>query len=182
MNVFYLSKNTKHCAMLHCDKHVVKMCIEYAQLLSTAHRVIDGAQYLDRTKAGRKIVRYRLDEHDDVVYKACHVNHPSAVWTRESYANYMWLHDMWRHLAQEYTHRYGKEHECWRKLGHILSEAPSNIQDRPFTEPPPAMKQYPQCIVEGDSIASYRNYYCEAKAYFARWTNREIPPWFNVAA
>ena len=37
MNIFYLSDDPQICAEQHCDKHVVKMCIEYAQLLSTAH-------------------------------------------------------------------------------------------------------------------------------------------------
>ena len=45
MNIFYLSDDPQICAEQHCDKHVVKMCIEYAQLLSTAHRVLDGEEY-----------------------------------------------------------------------------------------------------------------------------------------
>jgi hypothetical protein len=40
------------------------------------------------------------------------------------------------------------------------------------------MSHYPQCIVPGDSIKSYHNYYNEAKAYFAKWTKREQPDWF----
>ena len=44
MNIFYLDKNFQVNAKLHCDKHVVKMIVEYAQLLSTAHRVLDGEQ------------------------------------------------------------------------------------------------------------------------------------------
>ena len=55
MNIFYLNESPETCAQMHCDKHVVKMIIEYAQLLSTAHRVIDGNPYYDKTKNGRKI-------------------------------------------------------------------------------------------------------------------------------
>ena len=44
MNIFYLDENPKKCAKYHCDKHVVKMIIEYAQLLSTAHRLCDGIE------------------------------------------------------------------------------------------------------------------------------------------
>ena len=36
-------------AKWHIDKHIVKMPIEYAQLLSTAHRVLDGVMYMDKT-------------------------------------------------------------------------------------------------------------------------------------
>jgi hypothetical protein len=32
MNIFYLDEDPKICAQYHCDKHVVKMIIEYAQL------------------------------------------------------------------------------------------------------------------------------------------------------
>ena len=58
MNIFYLNKDPKICAEQHCDKHVVKMIVEYAQLLSTAHRVIDGEEYEDRSKNNRKIKRW----------------------------------------------------------------------------------------------------------------------------
>ena len=42
MNIFYLHENPEICAEYHCDKHVVKMILETAQMLSTAHRIIDG--------------------------------------------------------------------------------------------------------------------------------------------
>ena len=50
---------------------------------------------------------------------------------------------------------------------------PPQYKDDAFTEPPPAMQAFPECIVEGDSITSYRNYYWEAKRDFAKWTKRE---------
>ena len=54
MNIFYLNESPETCAQMHCDKHVVKMIIEYAHLLSPAHRVIDGNPYYDKTKKGAK--------------------------------------------------------------------------------------------------------------------------------
>ena len=74
MNIFFLSENSKVCAKYHCDKHVVKMIVEYAQLLSTAHRASDGYS-------------------GDSCYKTTHKNHPSAIWSRESDTNYVWLYD-----------------------------------------------------------------------------------------
>jgi hypothetical protein len=185
VNIFNLNDDPKICAQEHCDKHAVKMNVEYPQLLSTAHRVLDGHEYIGKTANGRNIKRWRLDEYDDEIYLACHVNHPSAIWCRESQANYIWLYQLWAELSAEYTHRYGKVHTCWQKLGGILAFPPKNIpvgtgmQDR--TQPPPAMKLYPQCIVPGDSIQSYKNYYIEAKAHFAKWTNRKTPEWFSNA-
>jgi len=180
MNYFYLSKDPHECAIMHNDKHVVKMDIEYPQLLSTAHRVLDGHQYLDKNKAGGKLKRWRHPdpEWEDTLYKACHVNHPTAVWVRESKANYDNLYNVWIELLREYTYRYGKVHASGLKLSGVLKDAPRNISNAKFTEPPPAMKAFPQCIVEGDSIASYRNYYREAKSSFAKWTKRPIPKWY----
>ena len=93
MNIFYLHNDTKLCAEQHVDKHVVKMIVEYAQLLSTAHRMIDGVQYAAKSKTGRNVKRFRLENNnlDNIVYKAVHYHHPSAVWARETKAQYEWL-------------------------------------------------------------------------------------------
>lgn len=181
MNVFYLDKNPSICAELHCDKHVVKMIIEYAQLMSTAHRVLDGEIYIDTTANGRSIKRWKHpSEHfEEVYYKASHVNHPSAIWTRQSKANYEWLYAMWYQLCLEYTYRYGKTHETFRKLATALSFTPLNISEGEFTEPPPAMPD--EHKVEGNSISSYKQYYVKEKASFAKWTKRNIPEWFDNA-
>jgi len=57
MNIFYLDKDPIVAAEMSCDKHVCKMIIESAQMLSTAHRMIDGTQYTGKTKKGRNIKR-----------------------------------------------------------------------------------------------------------------------------
>ena len=44
MNIFYISECPVQAAEWMVDKHVVKMILESAQLLSTAHRVLDGEQ------------------------------------------------------------------------------------------------------------------------------------------
>ena len=181
MNIFYLDPEPQECARQHCDKHVVKMAIEYAQLLSTAHRVVDGEIWEGRTTNGRRINRYF---HPDGLmnlnlYKACHVNHPSAKWVRESRANYEWLYEMWMFLCEEYTHRYGRKHESQNKLEYYLLLAPEGIIENNFTQPTPAMAQYPQCIVEGDSLKSYRNFYWADKREFAKWTKRDKPEWWS---
>ena len=72
MNIFYLHNDTKLCAEQHVDKHVVKMIVEYAQLLSTAHRMIDGEEYIGKSKTGRKVKRYRMTNPnlDKTVYQS----------------------------------------------------------------------------------------------------------------
>ena len=180
MNIFYLDPHPKTCAEMHISKHVVKMIIEYAQLMSTAHRVLDGVEYIDAS-SGRKIKRWRLDdEREQQLMKASHINHPSAIWCRENKENYKWLYDMWCSLCDEYTYRYGKIHAC-AKLLEPLKNPPKNIAQKPFTEPTPAMPDDVKVI--GDSIASYHNYYNKNKRGFATWqgkvNSRPIPTWYQ---
>lgn len=177
MNIFYLSHNPKDCAEMHCDRHVVKMIIEYAQLLSTAHRICDGDEYTDLTANGRKIKRWRLNDDRELrLMKASHINHPSNIWTRANHLNYRWLYDMWCHLLDEYTHRYGKVHACAR-LRDILVRQPDNISiGLRETEPTPAMPD--DCKILNNSLASYHKYYNEKKTHFARWTKRSPPEWY----
>ena len=63
MNIFYLHKDPKVCAEQHLDKHVVKMLIEYAQLMSTAHRMLDGVKYIAKSKTCRKVTRKSLENN-----------------------------------------------------------------------------------------------------------------------
>lgn len=164
---------------MHVDKHVVKMILEYAQLLSTAHRVIDGEQYIDAS-SGRKIKRWRIvgSAADHFLYKATHINHPSAVWARASKSNYQWLAQMLVDLCKEYTYRYGKVHKCEETglVRWLATYVPKNIPDTGFTEPTPAMPDIYK--VEGDSVQSYRNYYTGAKTSMASWKKREVPEWW----
>jgi len=176
MNIFYLHSDPQTCAQMHNDKHCVKMILEYAQLLSTAHRLIDGTLVDSVSKTGRKTKRYVLpDNREHTIYTATHSNHPSAVWVRQTDSNYHWLFSLFEELMVEYTHRYSKVHKC-SELQEVLSYAPNNITIGDFTEPTPAMPD--EYKVEGDSIASYRNYYLGSKYKMSRWTNQVMPEWF----
>lgn len=180
MNIFYLDNDPRICAEMHNDKHCVKMILEYAQLLSTAHRVLDGVIAVGKSASGRKKTTYVLsDSRDSILYSATHINHPSAVWVRKSDRNYDWLYVMWRELMTEYTYRYGKVHAC-EKLIIALRRVPYNIQAGPFTEPTPAMPD--EYKVAGDSITSYRKYYVGDKQRMAKWKNRPKPNWYELAA
>ena len=175
MNIFYLDHDTKKCAQMHVDKHCVKMILEYAQLLSTAHRILDGKETIEQTKTGRRVKRWSLpDDRDGVLYSATHVNHPSARWVRESVDNYNWLFQMFIDLMREYTFRYGKIHSCARLIPH-LKNPPKNLSSNGFTQPTPAMPD--QYKVAGDSIQSYKNYYLGDKQRMFSWKNRNTPSW-----
>ncbi len=160
MNIFYLDRHPIKAAQMMCDKHVVKMILESAQMLSTAHRVLDGDDYADQ---------YGL-------YKMAHKNHPSTIWVRSGGLNYLWLYDHMRGLMQEYTHRYGKIHATER-LNMGLSSRPQNMDDNaPFTDPPQCMPDY--CKGE-DTVLAYQNYYILEKSKFATYKKRSRPEWWN---
>jgi hypothetical protein len=181
MNIFYLDSNPKKCAEYHMDRHSIKMILEYCQLLSTAHRVLDGVQTTGLSESGRKKTVYQIvnDNRNDILYSATHINHPSAVWVRKSVKNYMHLVCILVHLCGEYTYRYGKIHKCESSgLVDKLGVPPNNISyTEPFTEPTPAMPD--DVKVAGDSIASYRNYYLKNKTHLAAWKNRAVPYWYK---
>ena len=185
MNIFYLDSIPTVCAKYHNDKHVIKMILEYAQLLSTAHRVLDGTQSIGLSATGRKQTRYVLpDSRESILYTATHINHPSAVWVRQSVANYMWLSNLLVELCKEYTYRYGKVHKCERDgLVKLLHDCvPGNISLTKFTEPTPAMPD--DVKVSSDSMKSYRNYYISNKQHLASWqgkvNSRKVPSWYQI--
>ncbi len=153
MNIFILDYNIQKCAEYHCDKHVVKMCIEYAQLLSSVHHHYGKP-------AG---------------YKHTHKNHPCAIWTRTSLSNYEYLMELAFALGEEYTYRYGKHHAS---IGVVANLPPIVFQDiglTPFVKAiaNPEIKSIP------DTVEAYREYYRKEKSGFATWKKRDVPTWYT---
>lgn len=151
MNIFFLNKTAKETAKEHCDKHVVKMIVESAQLLSTSSRLSGLPQG----------------------YKLTHTHHPHVKWLLESLDNWRWVRAMSLYLCKEYTYRYGKIHKTQHVLV-SLQEPP--IKNIGITMPPLCMPE--ECKIEGDVISSYRNYYIMKKKYMATWKRRSVPEWF----
>jgi len=159
MNIFVLDKDPRKAARSHCDKHVVKMILETAQLLSGAHHVLDPE-----------------GDHSDL-YKKTHINHPSAKWVRENSANYDWTYQLFLELLIEYTYRYGKIHKTSRLVNGLYKSPPLISKTHTMTEFPQAMPD--QYKVPGDAVQAYKNYYKGDKAKFAKWTKRKVPEWFE---
>lgn len=188
MNIFVLDYDQELCAQYHCDKHVVKMIVEYAQLLSTAHRLLDGTltvvEYTTKTGKTRKKKVYKLDDvREGILYKATHANHPSAVWARASLRNYQWLSCLLGWLCKEYTNRYGKIHKVQA----------SGLMDRLYKHPkffnktgaPINMTPFPQAIPEEyqceDAADAYRAFYIGSKSRFAKWAKlNNTPEWYTA--
>lgn len=156
MNRFMLDRNPRVAAQMHCDKHVVKMIVEEAQMLSTVHRV------------------HGYEGED--LYRAAYRHHPCTVWAGESTWNYLWAYRLLVNLCDEYTHRYGRVHATARLLS-PLAAPPSGVPVGFITEVPQAM---PDHLRGKDPVEAYRRFYVEDKARFARWTARPAPEWWSL--
>jgi hypothetical protein len=170
MNIFVLDNNPWQAARYHCDKHVVKMILETAQLLSTAHHVLSP----DRLK---------VEDDAWTLYgrKICgptHINHPCAVWARTTFCNYRWLAELGIALCSEYTYRYNKVHMRSGTIN-FLRINPPRFTKEDYTAMTPHVQCMPdECKVENNPVEAYRNYYRTHKRDIAKWKLGNIPEWF----
>jgi len=140
MNIFYLDEDPEVAAIVQYNKHVVKMILESAQMLCTAH--------------------HELLDNPSVPYKPAHVNHPSTIWCRQNTRHYFWLYEHMLALGHEYTNRYGKIHKSIIKCKEPLRLAPINMPTYEFEQPPQCM---PDEFKAKCSIEAYWNYYIGEK-------------------
>jgi hypothetical protein len=176
VNIFYIDADPLQAAKWMVDRHVVKMILESAQLLSTAHRVLDGVETVGTSPKGRSKKIWELfDAREEVLYQATHINHPSAIWCRSSIQNYDWLVEHMFALMSEYTHRYGKTHKCQGDLSYMLQSPPKNLEEYDWTPIPSCMDD--KYIISSDPLINYRNYYIHGKSDLHKWTKRDKPEW-----
>jgi hypothetical protein len=150
LNIFATSQCPIKSAQDHCSVHNVKMVVELAQLLSTAHFELDG---------------------QIVGYKPTHKNHPSAIWVRQCSGNYQWAYLHFKALCEEYAFRTGKVHKS-SELLISLAKLPSKIEIGDRTSFAMAMPETFQKLGIFDQTKAYRAYLC---AKFLEWQQREKP-------
>lgn len=160
MNIFVLDSNPQLAAQYHCDKHVVKMITESAQLLCSAYYYTPWDMELT-----------------GIPYHLTHKNHPCAIWVRESKENWLWLLSLGLCLYEEYRHRYGnKEHAAGKVLLWNYENIP-NLKSKGLTQRPLCM---PDKYKSGRSpVTCYRKYYIGEKRNLFEWTNRDVPYWIS---
>lgn len=153
MNIFYLDRDIDRAARFHCDKHIVKMPLETAQILCTAlHRHGIAAPYLPT-----------------------HAKHPSVLWAGDSLDHYRWLVRFGKALCAEYTRRYGRRHGSESVIDALPDTPP--IPTAGWTDPPQAM---PDGCKRADAVEAYRAFYRAEKADFAKWTGRRVPAFMKA--
>ena len=162
MNIFYLDRDPVKAAQIQYNKHVVKMVLESAQMLCTAHH-----HYAE--------LNYPMVE---VPYKKAHYNHPSTIWARGNRSQYRWLYNHMIALGEEYTKRYGKTHLSITKCKPTLQFHPNGMPDGFFTEPPQCMPD--EYKVEGDSLSAYWNYYEQEKYKIKAKDEQKIVRTLNI--
>lgn len=160
MNIFYLDHNPYIAAQWHGDKHVVKMIVETAQMLSTAHHIL------------------LPDKDNRSLYKPTHKNHPCNIWVRETESNYNWTFQLLEGLCYEFYFRRSKIHATQRLLK-LLENPPDNIPKTSYrTKPALAM---PTIFKTKSAVYSYRRYY---KSKFNEgivsydWSEKRKKPWW----
>lgn len=205
MNIFYLDHNPIYCAKYHCDKHVIAMIKESAQLLCTAIRIAGGKEteiiypngkkkkvwlLSDETydfkpeiinSGGCEIVKYHLILSSGL-YVQTHINHPCSIWIRESYANWSYVFNLMFELQSEWQYRFHDNDQYFlHKSVTTLSRSDAAGKAMKFLD---CRKQFTKpalCMPDEfkceDAIMSYRNLYKNGKTNLHSWTKRKQPHW-----
>ena len=154
MNIFVVDKDPKIAAKSLCDKHVIKMILESAQLLST-HDRLNGL-------AGER-------------YKITHINHPCRV-SLNNESNYIWLCKHLNYLLEEYTRRFNKIHKTtniflkyWKQFVILNNNKCQFVQCMPDE------------FKNDDVVFAYRSYYKYKSKIMKsfKYTNSNKPYWLN---
>jgi hypothetical protein len=154
MNIFFLDICPFKAGRYHCDKHIVKMILEYGQMLSTTHRILDNNNH-------------------PKLYKKAFINHPSTKWVRQSWRHYVYLFDLWSECINEYRRRYNNIHKA-EELYQVFSILPKNFSSEVWENPPQCM---PDKYKKKFYVDAYREFYIKDKSRFAKW-KIETPQWY----
>ena len=165
MNIFVLDECPIQSAQMQCDKHIVKMPLETAQMLCS--------------------VWHRYGEGDKVPYREVHKNHPCILWTGDSAENYEWL---WQHgmeLCFEYTRRYNKIHKCQQVIMDLdkvhATMFPVDTNGTPHPQCMPDEYKSTALRMHSNKVMAYRRYYVNDKKDIAKWEkSRPMPKWFTM--
>ena len=158
MNIFFLDKTPELSAEMLCDKHIPKMLLESAQMLSTAlHSHTMGIS--------------------TGIYKEAYPNHPMTKWVGFNRDNFNWALENAMWIDEEYKTRFKKQHKSGKVIQCIIdNDYYKDIPDGFFSEPPQCM---PDEYKDNNYVTAYRNYYKGEKEYFAKWEKgRQQPEWW----
>lgn len=165
MNIFILSNDINKSAIYHTDKHIVKMPLETAQMLSF--------NYYHKELWDNKIPPFIMG------FSKTHDLHPCTIWMRKSLSNWLWSAEFGLALYNEYQYRYNKpdKHQRSRQVFDFALKNPPNLPDIGLTNFAEAMDD--SFKISNDAVTNYRNYYLNGKSHLFKWTKREKPFWIK---
>lgn len=167
LNFFFLDRDPKKCAKYHGDKHLNKMQLEYAQIVSTVWWIVATRNSLLDSPVFTRI--------RDSIYKPTHIHHPVVVWAAQSRAHALAIIEVGLALAEEKKTRavvakqYGKKWSTEHKSTPVLQFIRDNLPTADLFElgdtwrdPPACM---PKCIrdASSDVVECYRLFYSAHK-------------------
>lgn len=165
MNIFVTNESPVIAAQDMCDKHLIKMILETAQILSTVCKEV-------------------YDYEGDALYKSCYVKHPATLWAGQSYTNFCWLLEHGLALCHEYYFRFQKHH----KSETVLDEVIKYMSDTIFTwsgvtnSTPEFVQIMPDEFKKTNTCIAYQNYLLnkfENNKPKPKWTKRDPPEWYK---
>jgi hypothetical protein len=161
MNLFILDEDVVLSAQYHCDKHIVKMPTETAQMISFV--------YHDKEFWNEEIPDFIMQ------FSKTHYKHPCSIWIRESLSNFIYACKLGIELYKEYQYRYNKpdKHKRAIDIFNFAIANPPKIKDKGLTKY--AMAMDIQYIKFDSPIENYRCYYKEGKKHLLNWKNRKTP-------
>jgi len=168
MNIFVLDNDPEIAAEMHCDKHIPKMVLELAQMLTTAHHVCNSKPW-------------------EGMYIQAHLNHPCTKWVRNNYLNYRWAYAHFKELSRQYHIRFGRMHKSFKEHYEYLQVAPADIPNKTTSNflnwrnknPEPFAQAMPDEYKNEDAVTAYRTYYINDKQRFAKWERGvDAPDWW----
>ena len=172
MNLFACDQHPVQAAQWLPDKHVVKMCIENAQMLAVALGELHGYGYGEIRKKDGSFYSQRA-----------HFNHPSTKWVRATHANLAWTIVHGLALCAEYMHRYGKIHasviahlDAARLFKEHVGPLSQWTQHEPFARAMPVEIKADETIT---SVEAYRKYLTLHKPWAVWKIEDRKPTWWN---
>jgi hypothetical protein len=183
MNIFVLHENPRIAAEMHCDKHVPKMIVEHAQMLTAAYYSTVGISRKKEIPDKQNLVNELFQgwprknkDGSEWHYAITHVNHPCTVWTRASLENFNWLLECTEALCQEFKRRW-KHEPSILKIVNWMKANPPRLKS---SERTPFAQALPECYKNANAVAAYRKYYAFKTTYMKlNWKFFAPPHWWN---
>ena len=163
VNFFYLDINPKKCAQYYCNKHVLKIPIEIAQILSKIHYDLNSNIDFSKIYKNSIVVNNSIGPYQ---------------WIRESYNNYIWACKLGLELINEYKLRYKKDHHKTEIILQFLFNNPPKLLKKGITKFIGTNKYDMFQFISNDPVVCARYNYAEMKCINDKWNKNISPDWF----